>query len=152
MAMAQSLARILVHLIFSTKDRGAVLAQAVRPDLRAYFVGILSKLDCPCLEVGCVTDHAHMLFALHRTRSAAEVVEEIKKASSKWLKTRGPAMRNFHWQNGYGAFSVSPSGEADVRAYILNQEEHHRRVTFQDEFRAFLHRHGVPFDERYVWD
>jgi len=150
--MSQSLARILVHLVFSTKDRAAVLSPGVRPELRAYFVGILSHLDCPCLEVGCVADHAHLLFVLHRTLSPADVVEEVKKASSKWLKTRGPAMRNFHWQNGYGAFSVSPSGEARVRTYILNQEEHHRRVTFQDEFRAFLCRHGVTFDERYVWD
>jgi REP element-mobilizing transposase RayT len=150
--MAQSLARILVHLIFSTKDRAPVLSAGVRPGLRAYMVGILSNLDCPCLEVGCVADHAHLLFVLHRTRSAAEAVEEVKKGSSKWLKTRGPAMRNFHWQNGYGAFSVSPSSEARVRAYITGQEAHHRRVTFQEEFRAFLRRHGVAFDERYVWD
>ena len=150
--MAQSLARIFVHLIFSTKDRAAVLAPGVRPDLRAYFVGILSHLECPCLEVGCVADHAHMLFVLHRTLSTADAVEEIKKGASKWLKTRGPTMRNFHWQNGYAAFSVSPSNEARVRAYILNQEEHHKKVTFQDEFRSFLRRHKVAFDERYVWD
>jgi len=150
--MAQSLARILVHLIFGTKDRAPVLAPGVRPELGAYLVGILSRLDCPCVEVGCVADHAHVLFVLHRTRAVADVVEEVKKGSSKWLKTRGPALRNFHWQNGYGAFSVSPSSEARVRTYILNQETHHRRVTFQDEFREFLRRHGVPFDERYVWD
>jgi REP element-mobilizing transposase RayT len=150
--MAQSLARILVHLIFSTKDRAAVLAPGVRPDLRAYFVGILSNMECPCVEVGGAADHVHMLFALHRTRSTAEVVEEVKKGSSKWLKTRAAALRNFHWQNGYGAFSVSPSNEARVQAYILNQEEHHRKITFQDEFRTFLRRHGVAFDERYVWD
>jgi REP element-mobilizing transposase RayT len=151
-AVPQSLARILIHLIFGIKDRAAVLAPSVRPELRAYFVGILSNLECPCLEVGCVADHAHVLFVLHRTLSAAAVVEEVKKGSSKWLKTRGPAMRSFHWQNGYGAFSVSPSNEAGVRAYILAQEEHHRKVTFQDEFRDFLRRHGVAFDERYVWD
>jgi REP element-mobilizing transposase RayT len=150
--MAQSLGRILVHLIFSTKDRAAVLAPGVRPDLRAYFVGILANLECPCLEVGCVADHVHMLFALHRTRSTADVVEEVKKGSSKWLKTRAAALRNFHWQNGYGAFSVSPSSESRVIEYIRGQEEHHRRTTFQDEYRTFLRRHGVAFDERYVWD
>jgi REP element-mobilizing transposase RayT len=150
--MPQSLARILVHLIFSTKDRAAVLAPAVRPELQAYFVGILANLECPCLEVGCVADHAHLLFILRRTLSPADVVEEVKKGSSKWLKTRAAALRNFHWQNGYGAFSVSPSSEARVRAYIRGQEAHHRKVTFQDEFRAFLQRHRVPFDERYVWD
>jgi len=150
--MAQSLARIMVHLIFSTKERVAVLAPEVRPDLRAYFVGILSNLECPCLEVGCVADHVHMLFVMHRTLSIADVVEEVKKGTSKWLKTRAAAMRNFHWQNGYGAFSVSPSNEARVRKYILNQEVHHRKITFQDEFRSFLRRHGVAFDEQYVWD
>jgi REP element-mobilizing transposase RayT len=150
--MAQSLARILVHLIFSTKDRAAVLAPGVRPELRAYFVGTLSRLECPCLEVGGVADHVHMAFVLHRTLSIADLVEEVKKGSSKWLKTRASALRNFHWQNGYGAFSVSPSNEARVRAYILNQERHHRKITFQDEFRTFLRRHGVAFDERYVWD
>jgi len=150
--MPQSLARILVHLIFSTKDRAAVLAPAVRPELQAYFVGILANLECPCLEVGCVADHAHLLFILRRTLSPADVVEEVKKGSSKWLKTRAAALRNFHWQNGYGAFSVSASSEARVRAYIRGQEAHHRKVTFQDEFREFLQRHGVPFDERYVWD
>jgi len=150
--MAQSLARILVHLIFGTKDRAPVLAPGVRPELQAYFVGILANLECPCMEVGCVADHAHILFVLHRTLSTADLVEEVKKGSSKWLKTRAAALRNFHWQNGYGAFSVSPSNEARVRAYILNQEEHHRKVTFQDEYRSFLRRHGVAFDERYVWD
>ena len=150
--MPQSLARILVHLIFSTKGRDPVLAPAVRPELQAYFVGILANLECPCLEVGCVADHAHLLFVLHRTLSPADVVEEVKKGSSKWLKTRGVTLRNFHWQNGYGAFSVSPSSEARVREYILGQEAHHRKVTFQDEFREFLRRHAVAFDERYVWD
>ena len=107
--MPQSLARILVHLIFGTKDRAAVLAPDVRPDLRAYCVGILTNLECPCLEVGGMADHMHVLFAMHRTRSVAEVVEEVKKGSSKWLKTRAAALRNFGWQNGYAAFSVSPS-------------------------------------------
>ena len=150
--MPQSLARILVHLMFSTKGRDPVLAPGVRPELQAYFVGILANLECPCLEVGCVADHAHLLFVLHRTLSPADVVEEVKKGSSKWLKTRGAALRNFHWQNGYGAFSVSPSSEPRVREYILSQEAHHRKVTFQDEFREFLRRHAVAFDERYVWD
>jgi putative transposase len=150
--MGQSLGRILVHLIFSAKDREPVLAPTVRPDLQAYIVGILAHLECPCLEIGYVTDHVHVLFVLHRTRSAAEVAEEVKKGSSKWLKTRAATLRNFHWQNGYGVFSVSPSVEADVAAYIRGQEEHHRKISFQEEFRSFLRKHGVAFDERYVWD
>jgi REP element-mobilizing transposase RayT len=150
--MAQSLSRVLVHLIFSTKDREAVLAPDLRPDLRAYLVGILANLESPCLEVNCVADHVHALFALHRTCAMADIVEEVKKGSSKWLKTRAAALRNFHWQNGYGVFSVSPSNDPEVIEYIRGQEEHHRRVPFQEEYRAFLRRHGVAFDERYVWD
>jgi putative transposase len=150
--MPQSLARIMVHMVFSTKDRVPVLAGDVRPKLQAYMVGILSNLECPCLEVGGTANHMHVFYAMHRTRSVAEVVEEVKKGSSKWLKTQAVTLRNFGWQNGYGAFSVSPSSEASVVAYIRGQEEHHRRITFEEEYREFLRRHGVEFDERYVWD
>jgi REP element-mobilizing transposase RayT len=150
--MAQSLARILVHIIFSTKGRVPVLARGVRPQLTAYLAGICKRIACPCIEVGCQPDHVHVLAVLSKNIALAEMVEEIKKGSSKWVKTCAPALRNFHWQNGYGAFSVSPSNATRVQEYILAQDEHHRRVTFQDEFRAFLRRHGVPFDERYVWD
>jgi putative transposase len=149
--MPQSLARILVHLIFSTKERASVLAPDVRPKLQAYTVGILTNLECPCLEVGGTANHMHLLYVMHRTRSVAEVVEEVKKGSSKWLKTQAVVLRNFGWQNGYGAFSVSPSNEAGVVRYIRNQERHHKHVTFEEEYRAFLRRHGVEFDERYVW-
>ncbi len=98
-----------------------------------------------------MADHIHALFVLSKNRALAEVVEEVKKGSSKWAKANGgPA--HFYWQNGYGAFSVSPSNEEAVVAYIARQEEHHKRVTFQDEFRLFLKRHGIAFDERYVWD
>ena len=150
--MPQSLAKILVHIIFSTKGRTPVIAPGVRPELDAYIVGILRQLECPSILVNSVADHVHILCRLSRTLALAKAIEQVKKGSSKWIKTKAAALRNFHWQNGYGAFSVSQSSVDEVRRYIANQEEHHRRVTFEEEFRAFLDRHGVAYDERFVWD
>jgi len=150
--MPQSLAKILVHIIFSTKGRMPVIAREVRPELNAYIAGILKHLGCPSILVNSVADHVHILCYLSKTIALAKVIEEVKKASSKWIKPKAAALRNFHWQNGYGAFSVSQSNVEEVRRYIANQEEHHRLVTFEEEFRAFLHRYGVEYDERHVWD
>jgi REP element-mobilizing transposase RayT len=150
--MGQSLAKNLIHLIFSTKHRAPLLAADLRPDLHAYLGGILREWHSPALRVGGVEDHVHILFQLSKNHALARVVEEVKKGSSKWIKTKAAELRGFHWQNGYGAFSVSPSNVPAVDRYIANQEEHHRRLTFQDEFRGFLKRHGVEYDERYVWD
>jgi len=150
--VSQSLARNLLHLIFSTKNRAPLLTAAVRPELNSYLAGILRHWDSPAIVVGSVEDHVHLLFCLSRNHALSKVVEEVKKSSSKWVKVKGPAFAEFHWQNGYGAFSVSQSNVPAVRAYVERQEEHHRKVTFQEEFRAFLKRHGVEYDERYVWD
>ncbi|MBL7140648.1 MAG: IS200/IS605 family transposase [Planctomycetes bacterium] len=150
--MPQSLAMVVVHVIFSTKERVPCIDLTIRTELNAYLAGTLRNLDCIPVEVNTLAEHVHILCSLARRVSIAALVEEVKKGSSKWLKTKAAALRNFHWQNGYGAFSVSPSMAARVRRYILNQEEHHRKVTFQDEFRAFLKRHGLQYDERYVWD
>ncbi len=150
--MPQSLAKIYIHLIFSTKNREPLLGDAVRSDLHAYLGGILRDLDCPALELNTEPDHAHVLFMLARTHAPSDVVGQLKRGSSAWLKTKGDAFAAFHWQNGYGAFSVSQSGVEEVREYIQRQHEHHRRVSFQDEFRAFLRRYEITFDERYVWD
>jgi REP element-mobilizing transposase RayT len=150
--MGQSLAKIVVHLIFSTKDRLPVLTLAVRGELHVYMVGILRELESPALLVNSVTDHAHILFVLSKNVALAKAVEEVKKGSSKWLKARGAEFGGFHWQSGYGGFSVSESSVEAVKRYIADQEEHHRRKTFQEEFRAFLQRYGVEYDEQYVWD
>jgi REP element-mobilizing transposase RayT len=150
--MGQSLAKIVVHLIFSTKERLPALTPAVRGELNAYMVGILRELESPAILANSVADHAHILFVLSKNVALAKAVEEVKKGSSKWLKTKGAEFADFHWQNGYGGFSVSESNVAAVRRYIADQEEHHRRKTFQDEFRAFLQRYGVEYDEQYVWD
>lgn len=150
--MGQSLAKNLIHLIFSTKHRQTCLEPEIRPALFAYIGGILRELDSPSICIGGVADHVHVLFQLSKNIALAKVIEEVKKGSSKWLKTQGPAFVDFHWQNGYGAFSVSQSGVPNVIEYVEKQEEHHRGKSFEDEFRDFLRKHGVEFDERYVWD
>jgi REP element-mobilizing transposase RayT len=149
--MPQSLSKVLVHLIFSTKHREPLIGPEIRPRLHAYMVGILDNLKSPSLQTGGAADHVHTLFLLGRTISQAELVEEVKKSSSKWMKTDG-GVRAFSWQSGYGAFSIGESQAAAVIKYIQNQEEHHRKISFQDEFRKFLERYQVAYDERYVWD
>ena len=150
--MPQSLARILVHLIFSTKNRTQIIDKPIRAELNKYMAGILNDCDSAPIIVESVADHAHLLFCLSKNYALSKVVEEVKKGSSRWIKTKAKRYSGFHWQNGYGAFSVSQSNVYRVKSYIANQEEHHRRRTFQDELRAFLRRHAVEFDERYVWD
>jgi REP element-mobilizing transposase RayT len=148
--MPQSLARVLVHLVFSTKNREPLIAAEHRERTFAYLAGTLNAIDCPAVIVGGVADHVHLLFVLARTLPLSKAVEEVKKQSSKWAKEHvHPA---FYWQNGYGAFSVSSSKVGDVTDYIATQEEHHRAMTFQDELREMLRRHGIEWDERYVWD
>ena len=149
--MPQSLAKILVHLIFSTKHREALIGPEIRPRLHGYIVGILDNLKSPSLQTGGVSDHVHILCALSRTISSAELLEEVKKSSSKWMKADG-GVPGFSWQAGYGAFSIGESQADDVIRYIRNQEAHHAKTTFQDEFRKFLQRYRVAYDERYVWD
>ncbi len=150
--MPQSLANVLIHLVFSTKDRCACLSPALRPTLHAYLATVARNTGCDCPLVGGVADHIHIAIRLSRTVTLAALVEELKTSSSKWLKTQSPELGNFAWQRGYGAFSVGPSDLDALLAYIGNQEEHHRTKTFQDEYRMFLTKYGIPYDERYVWD
>ena len=148
--MSQSLSKVLVHLIFSTKHREPLINHDIRPHLHGYIVGILDHLKSPSIQTGGMSDHVHSLFILHRTISQAELIEEVKKCSSKWMKTEG--VPTFQWQGGYGAFSVGESQASNVIRYIQTQERHHRKMTFQEEFRKFLERYKVTYDERYVWD
>lgn len=150
--MPQSLACVLVHMIFSTKNRIPVLTPEIQTELHPYLSVVLREYDCPSLQVGGVEDHVHLLFGLSRTKTVAQVAETVKTSSSKWIKTKGWALEEFHWQAGYGAFSVSQSNATAVMRYIQNQAEHHRKVTFQEEYRKFLQRYQVAYDERYVWD
>jgi REP element-mobilizing transposase RayT len=151
--MAQSLAKILLHVVFSTKERRRFLKElALREELHRYLGGTLTHLDCQPLIIGGIEDHVHLLFAHSRTATVADVVKELKRGSSVWLKTKSPTLSEFAWQNGYGVFSIGQSQVEDVRAYIAGQEEHHRKISFQEEFRRLLQRYDVAFDERYVWD
>jgi putative transposase len=151
--MPQSLAKILVHTIFSTKERRPFLCdKSTREELHRYIGGILAQHDCQPLIVGGVDDHVHILSTLPRTGSAADMVKEAKRGSSLWLKAKNLNLHDFAWQNGYGIFSVGFSQVETVRRYIATQEEHHRKVSFQDEYREFLKRYEIEFDERFVWD
>ena len=150
--MPQSLANLYVHLIFSTKDRVPFLTNQVRPDLHAYMATVLANLNSPAVLINSVADHVHILFNMGRTVTLAQVVEDVKKSSSKWIKTQGASFSQFAWQAGYGGFSVSESNAPQVANYIQNQEEHHRRKSYQDEYREFLTKHKIEFDERYLWD
>ena len=151
--MPQSHSAVFLHLIFSTKNREPWLRDAeLRAELHAYLGGVSKKLDCPPIAVGGVADHVHLLARFGRGVSQSEWVKELKRVSSRWIKEREPKMAKFAWQSGYGVFSVSPSNLDAVERYIETQEEHHRKTTFQEEYRAFLRKHRVDWDERYVWD
>jgi len=150
--MPQSLSSILVHLIFSTKDREPFITPAIEIELHPYMAQIFRTMKSPTLAINSVPDHVHVLFVLSRVITVADLLEEVKTETSKWIKTKGSAFRNFHWQRGYGAFSIGESQVEDVKRYINRQKEHHRQVTFQEEYREFLRVYGVPYDERYVWD
>ena len=148
--MPQSLADLVVHLVFSTKNRVPFVQEDQLPQLFAYLGGTLRDLDSDSLCIGGRPDHVHVLFRLSRVHPISKIVEELKKQSSRWAKSA--IHPEFYWQAGYGAFSVSSSKIAVVKRYILNQEEHHRNRTFQDEYRLLLEKHGLVWDERYVWD
>jgi len=151
--MPQSLSKIIVHTVFSTKDRRPFLShKSLRDELHRYIGGILTNLDCQPLIVGSVVDHVHILSTLARTCEPAEMVKEVKRGSSLWLKTKSPDLHDFTWQNGYGIFSIGFSQVEEARKYIAGHEEHHRQISFQDEVRSFLKRDDVEFNERYVWD
>ena len=150
--MSQSLAKIYLHLVFSTKLRAPLIQDAVRDSLHGYMATVLTNLGCHAVLINSVEDHIHILFELARTVTVSQVVEDVKKSSSKWVKTQPGVDEGFAWQSGYGVFSVSASNVPTVREYVANQREHHRTRSFQDELRALFEKHGVQYDERYVWD
>lgn len=150
--MSQSLSQIYLHVVFSTKDRRPYFRDvAVRIAMHKCLAKTSNDLGCPCLEAGGVEDHVHVLVRLSKTLSVSDFVKEIKRATSAWVKEEFPAMKVFYWQAGYGAFSASPSHVDPLREFIRNQEEHHRKETFQDELRRLFRKYGIAFDERHVW-
>ena len=150
--MPQSLVKNYIHLIYSTKHRHHLIDERIAPELYSYIGGICAHLECNPVQVGGYTDHIHALFILSKKITLIKAVEEIKSHSSKWIKTKGEAYQNFYWQAGYGAFSVNPYEIDTVIKYILNQKLHHATATFQNEYRAFLKKYKVEYDEQYMWD
>ena len=150
--MSQSLVKNLVHLVYGTKHRERLIPREHRDALFAYQAGIFKQWESPALVIGGMEDHVHALFALSKNQPLKKLVEEVKKGSSRWMKVDGPRIQQFSWQAGYAAFSVSQSSVEAVQNYIERQEEHHRKISFQDELRTLFSRHGMEFDERYVWD
>lgn len=150
--MGQSLHVLSVHIIFSTKERRRCLTNEIRSRVWAYQSRILQNLECYSITIGGVEDHVHILCNLTKKHAPAKVLELLKKDSSKFVKSLGVDLALFHWQDGYGLFSVSPSHVESVRQYILNQEEHHKTETFQEEFLRILSKYRMAYDERYLWD
>lgn len=150
--MPQSLSSILIHLVFCTKRREPFIIPRIEPELHAYLAAVFRECHSPALAVNGTSNHLHVLFALSRTITVADLIEEVKKRSSKWIKTKGPELRNFQWQTGYGAFSIGQSNVTALKQYIAVQKEHHRHRSFEEEYREFLAKYQVVYDERYVWD
>lgn len=152
--MAQSLAKVIVHIVYSSKNRVPWLKDAkMRSELYAYNAAILREnVDSPAILINGVEDHIHILCLLSRKFAIKDVIKESKTETTKWIKKQGAAYADFHWQAGYGIFSVSPSNTERAKRYIANQEGHHQRISYQDEFRELCKRHGIEIDERYVWD
>jgi putative transposase len=151
--MPQSLVQIYAHLVFSTKDRQPFLSNPTfRERTHAYLYGICERQGSPSIIVGGVADHVHILCRLSKTLEIANLIRDLKRDSSKWIKEANPELNNFHWQNGYGAFSTSPSHVPKLKEYIHSQEEHHKQESYQDELRRLCKKYGIELDERYAWD
>ena len=150
--MGHTCTNLLVHLIFSTKQRAPYITTEIESDLHAYLGGIIREIGGVALAIDGTNDHVHILTRVPAKQSVADLVCLTKTNSSRWVHERWPERREFAWQTGYGAFSVSESGAGAVRDYISHQKEHHKKQSFQEEFRAFLRKNKIPFDERYLWD
>ena len=150
--MSQSIACEFSHIVFSTKHRQPLIDDAIEDELWSYLGGVCKALDCPPVRVGGYRDHVHILCGRSRKVTLADLLEEVKKRSSKWIKAVDPRYANFYWQAGYASFSVDARNLDAVERYILNQRAHHERIGFQDECRKLFREFGVEYDERYVWD
>jgi len=148
--MSQSFVQIYVHIVFHTKDNVKLIREEIEDELFSYLGGILKNIKSIPLQIGGTSDHIHILCTLPKTMTPAELAEEVKKSSSKWIKTKGEHYRNFYWQDGYGGFSISKSAIDSVKEYILNQKKHHQKYSFMDEYRNLLKEYGISYDERYL--
>ncbi len=150
--MSQSLTQLYLHIVFSTKNHVPLIKPSVRNELYSYIGGVLKNIQCLPIKIGGTDDHIHILCCLSKQITVIKLLEEIKKSSSKWIKTKGEAFSEFRWQDGYGAFTVSPSIVDTVKLYIENQEAHHSKKEFRDEYLELLKTNNVDYDERYLWN
>lgn len=150
--MPQSLVKNFIHITFSTKYRLPIIHHSINDELFSYLGGTCKDLESQPIIVGGTNDHVHLLVNLSRKMALMDLIEKLKTHSSKWIKTKGEDFSNFYWQRGYGGFSVNPCDINVVAEYIRNQEAHHKKSTFQDEYRGFLEKYQIEYDERYVWD
>lgn len=150
--MAQTLVSLITHVIFSTKNREPLITPETEPELFAYIGGVLKNNESHLLDAGGTADHLHLLISQSKNIALSLLMKDVKKDSSRWIKTKGRAFRNFHWQDGYGAFSIGMSEIATLKRYIAGQKEHHRKRSFQEELVHFLEEYGMEYDERYLWN
>ena len=150
--MPQSLSKVYVHITFSTKNRRPFIDDNIKQDLWTYLGGICKSLECNPIRIGGHNDHVHICCLLSKKVAQVKLLEEVKTGSSKWVKTKGSRYDDFHWQDGYGIFSINPSEVEKVVEYIDRQDDHHKKHTFQEELLAFLKKYKVEYDERYLWD
>ncbi|MGH9840329.1 MAG: IS200/IS605 family transposase [Blastocatellia bacterium] len=149
--MADTYTALYYHLVFSTKNRAPHIHPDIEARVWAYLGGIARDNKMTALQVGGVEDHIHALLKAPPTLAPSKIAQLLKGGSSLWIHTEFPQLHDFAWQDGYGAFTVNKSMVADVERYIQNQRAHHRQVSFQDEYRAFLDKHGVEYNEQYLW-
>ena len=150
--MSQSLSKVIIHVVFSTKRRERIIAESVQSKLHAYMAGICKEMKSHAIRIGGTLDHVHIACVLPRTSTIADLVQAIKQSSSAWIKDKDPVCKSFEWQSGYGVFSIGQSQLNGLIRYIDEQKRHHHRQSYQDELRALLNKYGVEYDERYVWD
>ncbi len=150
--MPQSLSKLFVHIIFHIKNQKKPIGKEVRPDLYAYMGRVIKDNDSIPIIINGTHDHVHVLCVMSKTITVAKLTEEIKRHSSRWIKTQGNQYIGFAWQGGYAAFSVSPSLDDRTRDYIMNQENHHKKMTFKEELVLFLKEYGIDYNEKYLWD
>ena len=149
--MAQTLVSLMTHVIFSTRNREHFLTPQIEPELFAYMGGILKNNESRLLAAGGTADHVHLLISQSKNVAISSLMKDVKKDSSSWIKTKGNIVRNFHWQDGYGAFSIGMSQIEELKRYIATQKEHHRKRSFQEELLELLNEYGIAYDERYLW-
>ena len=149
--MAQTLVCLMTHVIFSTKNREPFITPEIEPELFSYIGGILKNNESRLLDAGGTADHVHLLISQSKNVALSALMKDVKKDSSSWIKTKGNIYRNFHWQDGYGGFSLGRSELPTLKQYLANQKEHHRKRSFQEELIQFLNEYGIEYDERYLW-